>query len=79
MPERHYWFRKRKPGQGGSYAPASREGWIATVVFVVVDAGGVAVLLPRISETNWWMLSMWCVGWAAAFLVLVFAKGEPLW
>jgi hypothetical protein len=78
MPEKRYWFSKRKPGAGWGWQPCSRAGWIATVLFVVVDAGGVAVLLPQITDTNWWMLSAWCIGWTAAFFVFVFAKGEPL-
>ncbi len=79
MPEKHYWFRKRKPGKGGSYVPASREGWIATLVFLIADIGGVAILIPMVAATpHWWVLLAWVIGWTAAFLAVVFTKGEPL-
>jgi hypothetical protein len=78
MSEKHYWFRKRKPGKGGSYVPGSREGWIATLIFFVVDAGGLAILIPLADDAHWWVVPAWGIGWTAAFLALVFAKGEPL-
>jgi len=78
MPEKHYWFRKRPPEQGWGLGPGSREGWIATVIFLIVDAGGVAILIPLVADTHWWLLIAWAFGWLAAFLVLVFAMSEPL-
>ncbi len=79
MPEKDYWFRKKKQGKGGSYMPASREGWIATLIFLVADIGGVAILIPLFAETHWWIIISWVIGWTAAFLAVLFAKGEPLW
>jgi ABC-type amino acid transport system permease subunit len=79
MSENHYWFRKRRPGKGGSYVPASREGWIATLIFFILDTGGVAILIPLFAETHWWIIIAWVIGWTTAFLAVLFAKGEPLW
>ncbi|MFY9663979.1 MAG: hypothetical protein WAK19_05950, partial [Candidatus Cybelea sp.] len=40
----HYWFRRNQIGWG--LEPGSREGWIATALFVVVTVGGVLRLGP---------------------------------
>ena len=80
MAEKHYWFRKRTSGKRSGWTPATREGWIATLVFFVVELGGMALLsffflnTPRLV----WMLGAWCVGCTAAFLAIVFSTGEPL-
>jgi hypothetical protein len=77
MQGQNYWFRKKRRGWG--YEPGSRKGWIATVMFLLVDCGGIAVLIPMYAARQWWVIVAWCIGWTAAFLALVFAKGEPLW
>lgn len=75
--DRRYWFRKKRVGYG--LEPGSREGWIATALFVVIDAGGVLVLMPLVTATYPLLLIVWAVFWAGAFLALVFAKGERFW
>jgi hypothetical protein len=52
---RRYWFRRKRFGWG--LEPGSRKGWIATAVFVAVDAGGVFVLMPFVLRTHPWALA----------------------
>lgn len=77
MNERRCWFRRKRIGWG--LEPGSREGWIATGIFVLVDTGGVLALIPFVGRTHAWIVTVWALGWLAAFLALVLAKGEPLW
>ncbi|MDQ6825367.1 MAG: hypothetical protein M3007_07890 [Candidatus Eremiobacteraeota bacterium] len=77
MTDRRYWFRRKRFGWG--LRPASREGWIATAVFVLVDAGGTFVLMPFVARSRPWILIAWAFSWLAAFTVLAIATAEPLW
>ena len=69
-----YWFRRKSFGWG--LEPGSPEGWIATIVFVVVDTGGTFALMPYVAP---WITIAWAFTWLAAFAVLVIAKGEKFW
>ncbi len=72
--ERQFWFRRQAIGWG--WEPDSREGWIATAVFVAVDAGGVFVLMPFLVRTHPWALIFWAAFWAVVYLALILVKGE---
>jgi len=79
MSQKRYWFRRKTPDEGWGIAPGSLEGWIATLIFVIVDVGGVALLgLFMRNSTHAWILVAWAFAWLAAFLVLMFATCEPL-
>jgi hypothetical protein len=77
MPERRYWFRRKRIGWG--LEPGTREGWIATCVFVIIDTGGSFALLPFLARTHPRLLVAWAVGWLVLFIGFVIFKGEPLW
>jgi len=77
MDGKRYWFRKKKFGWG--WAPATSEGWIATLVFISIIAGGTAALIPATPRTGPWAATAWNLGWTAAFIALAAKTGEPLW
>ena len=77
MDKPHYWFRRTRFGWG--LEPGSREGWIATVLFVIIAVGGVAALMPVVVTTRSWILVVWAIAWSVAFIAMVVAKGEKLW
>lgn len=71
-----YWFRRKRFGWG--LEPGAAQGWVATLIFFIVDCGGTFVLMPFVVRTRPWILIAWAFGWMAAFIALVIAKGEPL-
>ena len=73
----HHWFRRKRFGWG--LAPSSREGWIATFLFVAIAVGGVTALMPLVGGTRPWVLVAWAIVWLAAFSALIIAKGEKFW
>jgi hypothetical protein len=77
MDQSRYWFRRTRFGWG--LEPGSREGWIATVLFVIIAVGGVAALMPIVVTSRSWILVAWAIAWSVAFTALVVAKGEKLW
>jgi hypothetical protein len=77
MPERRYWFRRKRVGWG--LEPGTREGWIATGVFVLIDTGGSFALLPFFARTHPHLLVAWAVGWLVLFVAFVILNGEPFW
>jgi hypothetical protein len=76
MDEKRYWFRKKRFGWG--WTPATSEGWIATLGFVAIIVGGMAVLMPVSARTAPWAPAAWVLGWSAALVVLAAKTGEPL-
>jgi hypothetical protein len=63
MSEKRYWFRKKTSDEGWGIAPGSREGWIATMIFVIIDVGGVAVLGRSLRNgPHEWVLIAWAFG-----------------
>jgi hypothetical protein len=77
MTGRRPWFRKKRYGWG--LEPGSPEGWIATLLFLLIDSGGVFVLIPFVARTQPWILMAWAFGWLAVFIALMIAKGERFW
>jgi hypothetical protein len=79
MTQSRYWFSRRTTGRGRGIVPSSREGWIATIIFVIVDGGGAVALVntPTIMDTKPWVPIVWALDWFAAFLALMLAKCEP--
>lgn len=78
MPEKRYWFRRRTAEEGWGIAPNSRAGWIATLIFFIIDTGGVACLGWRMgNHLNDEVLAGWAFGWSVAFVALMFATCEP--
>ena len=69
-----YWFRRKRFGWG--LEPGSPQGWIATILFAVVDAGGVFALMPYVAPR---ITVVWAFAWIAVFTVVVIAKGEKFW
>lgn len=49
------------------------------MVFVLIIAGGLFTLMPLVVRTQPWILTAWTVGWSAAFIALVIAKGDRFW
>lgn len=77
MTGRRIWFRKKRYGWG--LEPGSPEGWIATLVFLLIDTGGVFALIPLVGRTQPWVLMVWAFGWLGVFIVLIVVKGERFW
>jgi hypothetical protein len=77
MSQTRYWFRRNRVGWG--LEPGSREGWIATILFVVMSIGGVIALAPVAGKAHAWILITWAIGWSVAFIVVTLVKGEKLW
>ena len=74
-----YWFRWRTPDEGWGLGPSSPEGWIATILFAVID-GGVTIYLTTLSSLKGkepWLPFLWAMGCLAVFIVLMLAKAEP--
>jgi hypothetical protein len=77
MSERPYWFRRKRVGWG--LEPGSREGWVATAVFVILDMGGTFAMLPFFAHSYPELPIVWALGWLVIFIAFVVIKGEPLW
>ena len=60
-----YWFKARRYGYGA--APATWEGWLATVVAAALIAGSIVVMNLWVDRTNF---VAWII-WAAFLAVLV--------
>jgi len=74
--DKKYWFR-RNPGRLGlSFAPISREGWIATALLLLAAAGGLVGLLPFVGGQPFWPM-IWALCWIGIILVVAVAKSEP--
>jgi len=76
MGDHRYWFRRKRIGWG--LEPGSKEGWIATIAFAIVDTGGTFLLMPVVVHSRPWLLVVWAFSWLAFFIAFVIAKGERL-
>jgi len=79
MVQNRYWFARRTTSQGSGFVPISPAGWIAIIVFVIIDGGGTLTwtLMPSIMDAKPWLPIAWALGWLAPFIALLYAKCEP--
>jgi hypothetical protein len=72
-----YWFRRKRVGWG--LEPGSREGWIATGVFIAIEIAGSIAAVRLGHRMNASLAAGWSIFWIAAFLAVIFGKAEPGW
>ena len=68
-----YWFRAKRYGWGWGL-PATWQGWVALVAFMVLLIGGAWIIRP---DQNLWAYYGWSVIVSAALLAVCWFKGEP--
>jgi len=68
-----YWFHAKRYGWGWGL-PASKEGWMVLVAFLVLQIGG-SLAFVAIDESFW--MAFWIVGLAAGLVAICWWKGEP--
>ena len=74
MSEPPYWFRRKTLGWG--WEPSSREGWIVTGLFFLVD--GIGSVLMALLVLNPGLIVTWAIGWIIVFCVIAVTHAEPL-
>lgn len=73
----HYWFRRKILGWG--WTPATREGWLVTLGFIVVIVGNAFLFEKGIIDGSYdpMLFVGITVGLIALFLIIVWRTGEP--
>lgn len=75
MKKRPTWFLRRVEGSG--LIPYSREGWIALLVFLIFEAGGIIAITTLRPQVHAWVLFTWFIAWILVFLGLAYATSAP--
>ncbi len=79
LPPKQLWFRRKTYGYG--WTPANKNGWLATLIFLILFIGPISLYSNYIKQEVFpWKIVLYWFVLTAAFLVLCYKTGEtPKW